>query len=154
MTVENEMRTRRCSLVHNPFVSATGIRTHVIQFHLLFSGSTLALEKDSLRMTAFRASVILRSWQCGVGDNVGDNLSEGVNFVRNLVDVDTRILSGHTEFTISTAVHENPVLLVFFGIEHVVTLLTKPYPDETRSFFGEPRGIKEVLVRFSLHSYW
>merc|ERR1712168_812786 len=45
-------------------------------------------------MTAFRASVILRSWQCGVGDNVGDNLSEGVNFVRNLVDVDTRILSG------------------------------------------------------------
>ena len=115
-------------------MSASGIRAHVVKFHLFLGRSALALEEDGFRMAAFRASVILGSRQRRVGDHIGHDLSQSVYFVSDLIYVDARVVGGHAELAIPTTVHENALLFVFFRVEHVVAFLAETNADETGSF--------------------
>ena len=149
---ENGAKTSTAS-VHDPFVSASWVGTDVIQFHFLLGGSTLTLEEDGFRMTAFGTRVILSSGQRRVGDDVGDDLRESVHLVSDFVDVDARVIGGHAEFAISTAVHENALLLVLFWIQHVVAFLAESNTDEAGTLVGEGGSVEEIFLHFAFHHF-
>lgn len=72
-------RERKWNLEGNlfsPAMRAVLVGANVIQSHFLFSASGLSLKENGFAMSAFRARMILGSGQRGVGDNVGNNVSQ------------------------------------------------------------------------------
>ena len=57
-------------------MGAIGIGTNVVQPHFLFCPTRLRLEENSLSMSAPGTRVVLCPWQCGIGDNISNDLCE------------------------------------------------------------------------------
>jgi len=101
-------------------VRAVGIGAHVVEFHLLFGPARLRLEEDGLAVRALGARVVLGPRQRRVRNHVGHDLRQLVNFVHNLVDVNTVVVSQLFVVAIPACIEESPVLLVLLWVEHVV----------------------------------
>lgn len=116
-----------------PAVSAVLICAYVVESHFLFGTSRLRLEEDGLTMRTLGAGMIFGARQRWIGYDVGYNVRQLVDFVHNFVNVNAVGVGLLLVVTISTGIHENLVVLVLLGVQHVVAFLAKPNAHKARS---------------------
>ena len=81
------------------------------------------LEKYCFAMLALGAGVVLRPRECGVADDVRDDLGELVHLVHDLVDVNAVAVGQLLVVAVPASVEQHLILLVFFGVQHVIAFL-------------------------------
>ena len=89
------------------------------------------LEKDRLSVLAFGARVILRPGQSGIADDVRVDVGDFIHLMHNFVDVNAVVVGDLLVIAVPARVQQLPLLLVLFGVEHVVALLTEPDTHES-----------------------
>jgi len=57
-------------------MGASGIGTNIVQPHFLLCSTRLRLEENSLSIITLGTWVVLCPWQCGIGDDISNNLCE------------------------------------------------------------------------------
>ncbi len=89
------------AFLFSPSVSAVGIATHIVQCHFVFGLARVSLKENSFGVLAFGTRMVSRSWQCWIGDHVGDYLGQLVHFVSDLVYVDAWVVGELLVVTVS-----------------------------------------------------
>lgn len=74
ITHKNPIYSKKSINLFGPSMAATLISTDIVQSHFLFSTASLSLEKNGFAMAAFWTSVLLCSRECGVGDDIGNDV--------------------------------------------------------------------------------
>lgn len=117
------------------------ICAYVIQSHLLFSASSLCLKKYGFTVPTFWTSMIFRSRQRWIRNNVRYNMRQLTEngssdygyvqftqlfiyllyFVHDLVYINAIWVSLLLIVTIPARVQQNFAILIFFGVQHVIT---------------------------------
>jgi hypothetical protein len=112
-------------------VGTEGVRADVVQSHFFLGSPGLSLEEHRLSVIAFGAVMVFSTRESRVRNNVCDDVGQFIYFVHNFVDINTFGIGVLLVVAISARVHQDFVLFVFFGVQHVVAFLTESDPDES-----------------------
>lgn len=122
------------------------ICTDVVQSHFFFSSSCLGLEEYSFPVTTLWTCMVLGTREGWIRDYIRHYVCKFIDFVHNFVNINTIRICLLFVVTISTCVHQDFILLVLFGVKHVVAFLAKPNSNKARTvslciisrhFFGQ-----------------
>lgn len=109
-----------------------GVTTDIIQSHFIFSSPSLCLEEYSISGAAAGTRVVICAGQCWVLHDLWTDVTQFINFMHQFVDIDAIVIRWHLVVTITAGIQQYFVLLVLFGVQHVVTLLAETDPNESR----------------------
>lgn len=112
---------------------ALTVATYIVQSHLIFSSPGLGLEEYRIACATPWAWMVVCPWQCWVLYHFWVNVPKFINFMHQLVDINTIIFCGHFVITVPAGIKQYLVFLVFFWVQHIVTLLTETDADKTWS---------------------
>lgn len=89
-------------MLFGPSVGAFGVAAHVVESHLVFGLTRMGLKEDGQLGVASGTRMLACARQCRVRDDVGHDLRELVDLVRDLVHEYARVVGFFLVITVST----------------------------------------------------
>ena len=110
-----------------PPVSTVRGSADIVESHCILS---LRLEEYCLLVATFGTGMVQCFWERWIVSYIGNDLGQLINLMGDLIDIDAAVVCLLVVVTVPACIEQDTVVLVFFGIQHVVAFFTKPDTDE------------------------